>query len=177
MVGPKPHQPLDKADVGADRCVEPNPRLVLHQLHWQWRPRIFWRRRLGRSGRHGLRRSLRAAGLRLFLGAVGELCFRRLFGPIGEKGALRFSARRQICRRHAPRLRPLQIGEHGTARVFGNGSDLIRQRTETESVQAERRNHSPIDGHEVLRADGQSRMPRDQCGTRAALRPAVVTRK
>ena len=158
MVRPEPHQPLDKSDVRAGRGIEARLGFVEDELLRQRRFRRLRRLRrllhrrlvLGfiRCGRRRARRGIaRLAAIEIavwsvrlghFLGAQLELLFGRLLGAKIEYGARRLGARWQVYRQSTG-LRTFQIGEHGAARVAGNGVDRTASRAEAKSVERKRR--------------------------------------
>ncbi len=96
-------------------------------------------------------------GFGFFLDALREFCFRRLLGAVVEHRACGLAAPRKVRRGHAPGLRSLQIGKHRTARIVCDGGNLPAQRSETESMQGERRPHVPIKSYDTTSAQPEIR--------------------
>ena len=163
MVRPEPDQPLDKADLGAERGVEARLGFgeidllrharagIARRLCGRRRPRLLRGLHLRRRGRGGLRTGAsrigarRVAVLRGLRGALGLLRRPlRLLEGEGRAPPRRWPADR--CRQCGG-AGAIQFGQQRTARIRGDGGDRSGARAETEPMQGERSFGFGIEGH------------------------------
>ena len=154
MVGPEPHQPLDKAEVGAKRGVDARLRLFHIELlrhprlgiglgldrRAARRHRIGHRRLFGGRGRRVLRRlPLRSLGKPLRLALLPEV----------ECRARGFATHEQVGIGDTARPRPIEFGHERPARIGRDRDNRAGPGTESEAMQRKRRLGLGIARHET----------------------------
>ena len=152
MVRPEPHQPLDKADIGA--AVAASKRALAS----------FWMNllRQRRRARHGRRVAIRGIGELRRHSPTSLLLIARSRPPswraarafaapaarpeVGDRA--RGFARSTADRRRAAGAGTIEIGKQRAARVAGDGRDRIAGRPEAESVQRQSCRFFTASGHD-----------------------------
>ena len=141
MVGPEPHQPFGKADLGAERRGKARLGFAADDVAHHIGFFRFGRRGLGRGlgRRHGV--WIRAAhGALAFFGlALGDDLPGPPFGAEFEGGAHRHRAAHEMGAVDPADVRPVELGEQCAARIGGNGGDRAAAGPKAKAVQRKRR--------------------------------------
>src|SRR5262249_38758197 len=146
VVRPEPHQPFGKADVGLERGVVPRLDLLEEVFSLAVGRALRSERGVGGLGGARLARLLGHARslllgetLVLFLGALREDCLRAPLGARLESGARRRAGADEFRVVDAAGTRAFDLGDERATRIGGDLGDRVSLRSETESMQRQRR--------------------------------------
>ena len=130
MVRPEPYEPLDEADLGPTRCVDPSLGLGEKNSTWQrFLVGLAGRRFLGLITYGFHTRITRPSGMRR------ELCLRRTCGSEFEHRAKRGVAAQEPGINDLPGVRPVEFGRERPLRVGGDQRNRLGARAEPEPMQ------------------------------------------